>query len=45
MRGQSTYTNSDLDWLMRPCVYRFVKNGKTLYVGSSGNGLMRFADG
>lgn len=29
--------------MVRPCVYLFLKDGVPLYIGSSANGLVRFA--
>jgi hypothetical protein len=41
--GGQSFTPGDLEKLTRPCVYIFLKNGEVLYVGSSANGLIRFA--
>jgi hypothetical protein len=38
-----SFSNAQLDSLTRPCVYQFMKDGKPLYIGSSANGLLRFA--
>jgi hypothetical protein len=39
----SVFTNSQLKSLNRPCVYAFVAKGQVLYIGSSANGIQRFA--
>lgn len=39
----STFAPEELLALTRPCVYAFVYKGRVLYIGSSVNGMNRFA--
>lgn len=38
------FTKDYVRRISRPCVYLFMKDGEPLYIGSSANGLLRFAD-
>jgi hypothetical protein len=38
-----TFTHADLKAITRPCVYIFMKSGVPLYIGSSTDGVLRFA--
>jgi hypothetical protein len=37
----TTLTSAHVHFLLQPCVYRFMRDGEVIYVGSSKNGIVR----